>query len=81
MIVQENELLVDFTLILLQLTAIGSDREDRYDDGTKVLCHDDDDAHLYSTVTPCCGSTISALGRIVSFEACCQWALLSVHIH
>ena len=33
---------------------------------------DDDDVHLYSAVTPCC-YTYNMLGRVVSFEACCQW--------
>ena len=40
---------------------------------------DDDDDVLYSAVTPC---YCSMLGRVVlvSFEACCQWVLLSVQI-
>ena len=41
---------------------------------------DDDDVHLYSAVTPCYCSMLGALGRVVSLEACCQWALLSVQI-
>ena len=41
---------------------------------------DDDDVVLYSVVTPCCYSMLSALSRVVSFEACCQRALLSVQI-
>ena len=40
----------------------------------------DDDVVLYSTVTPCICGMIGALGRVVSFEACCQWVLLSVQI-
>ena len=40
----------------------------------------DDDVVLYSAVTPCCCNMIGALGRVVSFEACCQRALLSVQI-
>ena len=39
---------------------------------------DDDDVVLYSAVTLCYCSMFSALVRIVSFEACCQWVLLSV---
>ena len=31
-------------------------------------------------VTPCYCSMLGALGRVVSFEVCCQWALLSVQI-
>ena len=36
-----------------------------------------DDVHGYSTLTPC---YCSMLGRVVSFRACCQWALLGVQI-
>ena len=38
------------------------------------------DLRLHSAVTPCCCSMLGALGRVVSIEACCQWALLSVKI-
>ena len=31
----------------------------------------DDDAHLYSAVTPCSRGMLGALGRVVSFEVCC----------
>ena len=41
---------------------------------------DDDDVVLYSAVTPCYCSMLSALGRVVSFKVCCQWALLSGQI-
>ena len=41
---------------------------------------DDDDVVLYSAVTPCYCSMLGALGRAASFEACCQWVILSVHI-
>ena len=37
-----------------------------------------DDVVLLSAVTPCYCSMLSALSRVESFEACCQWALLSV---
>ena len=36
--------------------------------------------HLYRAVTPCYCSLLGALGRVVSFEACCQWALLRAQI-
>ena len=36
--------------------------------------------HLYCAVTPCYCSMRGALGRVVSFEACSQCALLSVQI-
>ena len=36
----------------------------------------DDDAVLYTAVTPCYSSMLGALGRVVSFEACCRWALV-----
>ena len=41
---------------------------------------DDDDVYWYSAVTLCYCSMLGALGRVVSVEACCQWALLSVQI-
>ena len=44
------------------------------------VCVDDDDEQLYSTVTPCYCSMLGATGRVVSIEACCQRALLSVQI-
>ena len=47
---------------------------------SKQNTFDDDDVVLYSTVTPCYCSKLGALGSVVSFEACCQWALLSVQI-
>ena len=40
--------------------------------------NDEDDVHLYSAECYC--SMLGAIGRIVSFEACCQWALLSAQI-
>ena len=36
-----------------------------------------DDVVLYSAVTPCYCSMFDALGRAVSFEACCQWSYLT----
>ena len=55
-------------------TASDDDNDDDDDDD------DDDDVHLCSAVTPCYCSMLGALGRVVSLEACCQWALLSVRI-
>ena len=45
-----------------------------------ALDDDDDDVVLYSIITPCYCSMLGALGSVVSFEARCQWALLSVQI-
>ena len=44
---------------------------------------DDDDGNdvvIYSAVTPCYCSMLNAHVRVVSFEACCQWAQLKVQI-
>ena len=41
---------------------------------------DDDDIVSDSVVTPCYCSMLGVLGRVISFEACCQWVLLSVQI-
>ena len=51
--------------------------DDGDDDGDD---DDDDDVDLYCAVTPCYCSTLGALGRVVSFEACCQWVLHIVQI-
>ena len=42
----------------------------------------DDDVQLYSAITPCnCKlDMLCGLSSVVSFEACCQLALLSVQI-
>ena len=54
------------------------DDDDTDDDDAAAAADDDEDdvAHLYSAVTPCNCSMLGALGRVVSFEACYQWALL-----
>ena len=47
---------------------------------TQEVDDDDDVVVLYSSVTPCYCSMLGALGRVDSFEACCQWALLAVMV-
>ena len=47
---------------------IRHDDDDDEDDGD-----DDDGVVLYSAVTPCYCSMLGALGRVVSFEACCLY--------
>ena len=54
------------------------DDGDDADDDADADDGDDNDIHLYTAVTPCYCSMFGALGRVESFEACCQCALLSV---
>ena len=53
-------------------------KEKRHVIAVRIFVNDDDDVVLYSVVTPCYCSVLSALGRVVSFEACGQWVLLIV---
>ena len=46
---------------------------------TYIHILDDGDVVVHSAVTPCYYRMLCALSRIVSFEACCQWALLIVY--
>ena len=61
---------------LTATTALVEEEED--DDGGDD--DDGDDVHWYIAVTPCYCSMLGALGRVESFEALCQGALLSVQI-
>ena len=59
-----------------------ADDDDNDDDDDDDGADNDDNVDLYYAVTPCNCSMLCAFGRVVSFEACCQWALslLSVQI-
>ena len=40
--------------------------------GVEIKDDDVDDVHVYSAVAPCYCSMLRALGKVVSFEACCH---------